>query len=511
MSINMSKKLDLKNLGFLISKYRVSKGLTQKEFAKYLNTSQSAVARIEKGEQNLTTLMLRKISQILGKNLISLSEPSLNLHISGGRVLSGSLSVRSSRISSVSLAYASLLNSGTTLIKNIAMFPEMDRILLFFKSLGIKYTLKSNGDILVVGSDIPSVINKQYLSISKEDFPISSLLILGSLFKKITNIELPIQERLYAINPSLKVHLNALEQLGARFSFKGNILSADFKNVFPGEVFIAEFSNTATINTILAASQLSGTTIIKKSSMDFPVVDVCLYLKKLGVSISGVGTPTIVVQGNSYYKKIVEYSPIPDVSESLFYLSSGLITKSSITIKNIPLDFLEPELNLIKGMGANIEVKVMSKKPYKLGDITTKKSSLRNITNVFYPQIFPGIRYDSLPYLVALFSIAEGRILVHDWMSDERSYGFMALKKLGIDVFVADLHHFFIPSSKNLMPATINCSPALHPGDVFLLLMLGIKGESRLLSSYSVSKWHYDLITNLNSIGAKIDFIYDEK
>ena len=56
-------------LGYEIYLARKKKKLTQKELAKKLNTKQSVIARIETGEQNLTTDKLNKIAQVLDREL----------------------------------------------------------------------------------------------------------------------------------------------------------------------------------------------------------------------------------------------------------------------------------------------------------------------------------------------------------------------------------------------------------------------------------------------------------
>ena len=70
----IKNKSDQKKIGYFIKTLRQQKGLTQSEFAELLKTSQSAVARIENGGQNLTTAELLKISEILNRKIISISD-----------------------------------------------------------------------------------------------------------------------------------------------------------------------------------------------------------------------------------------------------------------------------------------------------------------------------------------------------------------------------------------------------------------------------------------------------
>ena len=109
-------------LGELISEIRQIRGLTQSEFANKLGTSQSAVNRIEKGGQNLSLEMLGRISEVLQKPLISVGNQGVNLRINGGRELSGTITLKTSKNAAVGLLCASLLNKGTTVFKS---FPRI--------------------------------------------------------------------------------------------------------------------------------------------------------------------------------------------------------------------------------------------------------------------------------------------------------------------------------------------------------------------------------------------------
>lgn len=60
------EKFEKFQLGAQIKKFRKKSGMTQKDLAKKLKTSQSVIARIEAGQQNLTLRTLVNLSLILG-------------------------------------------------------------------------------------------------------------------------------------------------------------------------------------------------------------------------------------------------------------------------------------------------------------------------------------------------------------------------------------------------------------------------------------------------------------
>ena len=78
------------NLGEFIKDLREERGMTQTELAESLKTSQSAIARMETGEQNLTSNNLHEISKIFGRRIINPTN-SIDFQITGGRELKGTI------------------------------------------------------------------------------------------------------------------------------------------------------------------------------------------------------------------------------------------------------------------------------------------------------------------------------------------------------------------------------------------------------------------------------------
>src|SRR3712207_7086737 len=88
----------MQRIGMLVRDARRHRGLTQQQLAERLGTSQSAVARIEQGGQNLTLELLGRLSEALERELFSVgpSGPT-HLRVSGGVPLRGSVTVKSSK------------------------------------------------------------------------------------------------------------------------------------------------------------------------------------------------------------------------------------------------------------------------------------------------------------------------------------------------------------------------------------------------------------------------------
>ena len=128
---------DQEKIGLFIKKLREEQGMTQGEFAKKLKTSQSAVARIETGNQNVTIEQLMKMSEVLKHNIVSIQD-TIDFKVEGKRKLSGSIATNTSKNGAINMMVASLINSGTTTLRDIPHIEEVYRYKELLESMGVK-------------------------------------------------------------------------------------------------------------------------------------------------------------------------------------------------------------------------------------------------------------------------------------------------------------------------------------------------------------------------------------
>lgn len=77
--------MDLVKIGKKIKELRVSSGLTQSNIAQFLSLDQSMIAKIEKGERNISLHLLEKLSTLFCcsfKDVLDNSDLKPNLNIS---------------------------------------------------------------------------------------------------------------------------------------------------------------------------------------------------------------------------------------------------------------------------------------------------------------------------------------------------------------------------------------------------------------------------------------------
>ena len=271
-----------------------------------------------------------------------------------------------------------------------------------------------------------------------------------------------------------------------------------------------ESGDTATENILFAAAVNPGTSIIKMASANYQVQDVCLYLQKLGVKIEGIGTTTLKVKGLlAPPKKSVSFTPSEDPVEAMTFLAAAITTNSEITIRRVPIDFMELELLKLEKMGATFTVGESYKAENghtDLIDLVVHKHNGKLIASEdkLYGRPFPGLNIDNLPYFVPMCAVAKGETLIHDWAYEERALMFMDLKKVGVDMTLADIHRVLVTGPTKWKAADMVCPQGLRPAVLILIGMLAAQGTSTLRNIYTINRGYEDLAERLNSLGAHI-------
>ena len=497
----------LSQIGSLISELRKKKGFTQSSFAEKLGTTQSVIARIESGEQNLTTEMISKISDALEKEIVSVSRGAINFEIEGGHKLSGNIITKTSKNGAMGILPASLLNQGKTILKNVPKIEEVYRMIEVLESIGVNIKWENN-DLIIE----PKKIDLKKINKSSAERTRSIIMLIGPLVHKFKNFSLPHSGGCKLGSRTVTPHFFALENFGINIKTKSSSYEISREDLTGAEFPLYESGDTVTENAIMTAALIPEKTTIKFASANYQVQDLCFFLEELGVKIEGIGTTTLTIHGVNKIEKDVTYYLAEDPIDTMFFIAVAIITKSEITIERCPIDFLDIELLKLKKMGFKYKIlkkyKALNKKT-NLIDIKTFPSNLIALHDKIESRPYPGLNIDNLPFFAVIATQAEGQTLIHDWVYENRAIHYKELDKLGCDTILADPHRFYVNGKTKLKPAEIICPPALRPAAIILIGMLGASGKSILRNVYSINRGYEDIAKRLNSIGAKIKMLRD--
>ena len=500
-------------IGRLIYQIRQERGLTQAAFARQLGTSQSAVNRIEHGKQNLSLDTLGRISDVLNKQLIALSGSAINLRIEGGHELKGEIELKTSKNAAVAIMCASLINKGTTRLKRVARIEEVNRIIEVMTSIGVQVKWLPGNEL-----EIKPPKRLELSKINQEAARKTRIVInmVGSLMHDYDEFQIPYAGGCELGRRTILPHIYALEDFGVNIVAHSGHYSVNVNRSRPQKpVVMYEMSDMATENAIVAAAGFDGETIIRQASANYMVQDLCFFLQKLGVKIDGIGTTTLKIKGASSIKKNVTYSPSEDPLEAMTFIGAAVTTNSKITMKRVPVDFLDLEFLKLRKMGLKLDVGEVYKADNgqaNLANVTVHKhnGTLKAPEEKLHPLTGgAGINIDNLPYFVPIVAVAKGRTLIHDWVYEDRALMYTEMKKIGVSVELADPHRVFIDGPTRWRAADIVTPSGLRPAVMLLIGMLAPSGISMLRNVYTINRGYEDLAERLNSLGAHITVIHE--
>ena len=428
--------------------------------------------------------------------------------ITGQQKIKGTLVTNTSKNAAVALLNAALLNKGETTLKNVPKIEEVNRIIEVLQSIGVSVNWLGKKDIVI---QPPKKINLNKINYRSAVKTRSVLFLLATMIHWQKSFRVPQPGGCRLGKRTVKPHLYALENFGVKIKTLRKHYQVSAAKLQPAKnLVLYESGDTVTENAILAAALIPGKTVIKFASANYQVQDLCYFLQKLGVKVSGIGSMTLEIEGQKRICKNVNYYLTEDPIESMLFLSIAATTDSSLVIKRCPIDFLELELLKLEKMG--FKYKILRRYKAKNGksnlvDIRTFKSNLIALEEKIYARPYPGLNIDNLLFFAPIATQAKGTTFIFDWVYEERAIYVTELNKLGAKVTLADSHRVFIAGPTKLRANEIVCPPALRPSTIILVAMLAAKGQSILRNVYSIERGYEDLCGRLAKIGAKIEKI----
>jgi len=482
--------------------------MTQSDLAKALNTSQGAIGRIEAGNQNLSLEMVNRISEVLGRPLITPGSGAINFSVEGGHRLHGQIETRSSKNAAVSTLCASLLNRGKTTLKGIARIEEVNRLVEVLTSVGVECQWSDDQANLTITP--PATLDLTSMNVEAARRTRSILLFLGPLMHWFPAFALPYAGGCNLGTRTVEPHLQALRHLGLSVEATEGYYHCD---VVPPTKSVRQFAltergDTVTENAIMAAARTPGVTTIRNASPNYMVQDLCDFVTRLGVTIEGIGTTTLVIHGVDDVDLDIEYDISEDPIEAMSLLTAALVTESELTITRVPIEFMEIELAILDSMKLNYTATdeyTSRNHRTRLVDLTVRPSELVAPVDKIHPMPFPGLNIDNLPFFTVIAALAQGTTTIFDWVYDHRMIHMMGLGKLGANLTLLDPHRIMVTGPTRWRGGgEIVCPPALRPAVCLFLAALAARGVTILEDTYVITRGYEELPERLNALGAHI-------
>lgn len=416
--------------------------------------------------------------------------------LGGKRALSGSVAVDGSKNAGLPVIAASLMCDAPVTYTNVPEIEDMERMFELLADLGVrvdrsgeKVTIDTSGPM---SSTLTPEVSKRFRA---------SVILTGPLLARMGEVRFPHPGGCVIGERPIDIFIRGFEALGATVSVEDDMYVVRGKELTGGEYFMKVPSVTGTESLVLAALGATGTTTIFNASHEPEVVALCDFLTACGVSLHGVGTSTLSIDGLEG-ERIATPSPtcaiIPDRLEAGSYLIVGALAATELTVTNCNPDHLRALFDVFDRVGVSYDIHDdsvmvrggwMSKDPVHM---TIKTHE------------YPGFPTDLQAPLAVLLTQVVGETLLFETIFEGRLAYLHDLERMGAKVDHWDSHRATIHGPTALKGRHLR-SPDIRAGLAFVIAAIIAEGESVIDNVYLIDRGYARVEQKLRSIGARIE------
>lgn len=309
-------------------------------------------------------------------------------------------------------------------------------------------------------------------------------------------------------------HINALQQLGAVIEYREmkreGAYFAQAHDGLKGAIITLPYPSIgATENTILAGVTARGTTIIKNAAIEPEIVDLILFLQKLGANITLDVDRTIRIQGTRRFYE-VEHTVVSDRIEAASWGMAAIASKGKVFVEGAQHQDMITFLNKIREVGGGFNIKSHGIEFFYDGPL---QGGLHLETDVH-----PGFVTDWQQPFVVLLTQASGSSVIHETVYEKRFGYTETLREMGADITLFKQclggkecrfasqgfpHSIIIKGASPLVGREIDI-PDLRAGFAYVMAAVIASGSSVISGLPFLDRGYEDLESKLAALGVDV-------
>jgi UDP-N-acetylglucosamine 1-carboxyvinyltransferase len=434
------------------------------------------------------------------------------LKIEGGSPLRGSVRAAGAKNAVTKLLVASLLSDKRCILFNVPNIADVEVTVDLCREIGSEvHWDRKEGVIEIITKDLKTTYIPQRFSGSNR-IPI---LMIGALLGRTDeDIIVPTAGGCKIGKRPINFHIDALEKLGAVIEFremkKEGAYFAKAHQGLRGTVITLPYPSVgATENTILASCRAKGTTVIKNAATEPEIIDLVLFLQKLGVAITVDVNRTIRIQAAEEFQD-VQHTVMTDRIEAASLGMAAISTKGRVFVEGAQHAHMITFLNTLREIGAGFEVK-------NNGIEFFYKGPLRGGIHV-ETDVHPGFLTDWQQPFVVLLTQATGHSIIHETVYENRFGYTETLRSMGADIepfthclgsvpcrFASqNYHHSIVIKGPTPLSSREITIPDLRAGFAYVMAALIAPDTSTIFGAQYLDRGYENLVEKLTSLGAKV-------
>ncbi len=410
-----------------------------------------------------------------------------------GPPLEGAVAVLGAKNSVLKLMAATLLSEGSYRLGNVPRIVDVDLMAELLRAAGCTVEWDV-ADPAVLRIDVPSRIEPVAPYEIVERFR-ASVVVLGPMLARCgeARVALPGGDD-FGPRP-VDMHVRGLAELGAEIDIVHGNIEAAAANLLGSKVVLEYPSVGATENLLMAAVAAKGATVIENAAREPEIIDLCDFLGRMGASIQGAGTSTVVIDGPGSTERLhaADHRVIPDRIVAATYLAALGVAGGELLVSGARYDQMELLCRTLARMGMVVT-------PVDEGIRAIAAQRLESLDCSTLP--YPGVSTDYKPFLVVMLSTASGVGIVTENVFAGRFRYVDELRRMGADIRTVG-HHAVVQGVERLSAAPVRAHD-IRAGAALVVAGLGADGTTVVSDAHHIARGYDDLAGKLASVGAQV-------
>jgi UDP-N-acetylglucosamine 1-carboxyvinyltransferase len=431
------------------------------------------------------------------------AKPMEKFVIEGGVPLSGTMVPAGNKNGALPILASAVLTEDEVIVRNVPRIRDVEAMLQILRTIGVEVSWRGPNEVALCAAAVHAVeIERELAELIRASF-----LLAGPLLARFHRAVMPPPGGDVIGRRRLDPHLDAFRAMGASVDCGREIVLSAPRGLRSTDVFMDEPSVMATENALMAAALTPGTTVIGNAACEPHVQDLARMLVKMGADIQGIGSNLVTVNGAGTLHGC-EHDVAPDHIEIGSFMALAGVTGGELLIKDtVPADLRMIRL-VFERVGLRSELQgndVLVPGGQKLvvqADVGEYKSKIQDGP-------WPAFPADLTSIAAALATQAEGSILVHEWMFENRLIFTDKLIVMGADIVMCDPHRAIITGPRRLRGARVE-SPDIRAGMAMLLAALCAEGRSEIGNIRQIDRGYERIDERLRDLGARIERVATE-
>jgi UDP-N-acetylglucosamine 1-carboxyvinyltransferase len=412
------------------------------------------------------------------------------LEIKGGRRISGTINISGSKNATLPILASTILTDKKVVITNVPIVRDVETMVKLLNTIGSGIKLKRKEKKILIHNKKPLKTFAPYDLLKTMR---AGVLVLGSLLTKYGMAKVSLPGGCAIGSRPIDIHLNALKKMGANIKIKEGYIIASAKKGLKGNfIKFPKISVGATENILIASCLAKGKTKLRNCAIEPEVQDLISFLKKQGCKITKIGKRSIDVIGTKELKSTTHRVIFDRIEAGTFIIASAL-TDGKLKIKNVNLQVMSAEIDLMKKMG----ISIIKRKKYI---VTNRPKKLNNVNVTTNP--YPGFPTDLQAQIMVLMINAEGISKIKENIFENRFMHIPELKRMGAHIETKG-NEAVIFGKKKLSGAELMATD-LRASVSLVLAGLIASNKSILNRIYHLDRGYENIEKKLSNCGAQI-------